>query len=41
MQKEVVSVLKSLLIVVAGVLVANYLERKALFSKVSAPSKMA
>jgi len=41
MQKEVVSVLKSVGIVVAGVLLANYLERKALFSKMLAPSKMA
>ena len=28
MQKEVVSVLKSVAVVVAGVLVANYIERK-------------
>jgi|Laugresbdmm110sn_1035088.scaffolds.fasta_scaffold443747_1 hypothetical protein len=41
MQKEVVSVLKSVAVVVAGVLVANYIERKALFSKVLAPSKSA
>jgi hypothetical protein len=41
MQKEVVSVLKGIGIVVAGVLLANYFERKALFSKVLAPSKVA
>jgi hypothetical protein len=41
MQKEVVFVVKSVMIVVVGVLFANYLERKALFSKVSTPSKMA
>lgn len=41
MQKEVVSVLKGIGIVVAGVLLANYIERKALFSKVLAPSKVA
>ena len=38
MQKEVVSVLKSVAVVVAGVLLANYVERKYLSSKVEIPT---
>jgi len=38
MQKEVVSVLKSVAVVVAGVLLANYVERKYLSSKVEMPT---
>lgn len=37
MQKQVVTVLKSVAVVVAGVLLANYVERTFLSTKISLP----
>ena len=41
MQKEVVAILKSVAIVVAGVLVANMIEKKLLASKTMMPRETA
>lgn len=41
MQKEVVAILKSVAIVVAGVLVANMIEKKLLASKTMMPREAA
>jgi hypothetical protein len=40
MKNEIVSVGKTLLIVIGGVLLANYLDRKYLSAKVSLPTEV-
>jgi hypothetical protein len=40
MQKELVSLLKGVAVVVAGVLIANAIEKKYMSTKISAPEVM-